>query len=164
MEKRQQKNTVVLKYDKRRYDGGSEIEMIRSIERKNRNEQLAQSYHASGLTSTEVSPSGNALETAGDVPQNAGQPTSARHDAASSKIVTTSVMETILMGPLEVVVGMVGMLTAGLAVATFRQAGNTEMTAQSQQVMRDCYKTFLKGLWDCFTTPVRVFQAKRQKV
>jgi hypothetical protein len=74
------------------------------------------------------------------------------------------VMETILMGPLEVTVGIVGMLTAGLAVATFRQAGNTEMTAQSQQVMRDCYKTFLKGLWDCFTTPVRVFRAKRRKV
>jgi hypothetical protein len=163
MEKRQQKNTVVLKYDKRRYDGGSEIEVIRSIERKNRNEQLAQSYHASGLTPTEMSPGRHALETSGDLPVDASQPNLVRHDAASSRIVTTSVMETILMGPLEVTVGIVGMLTAGLAVATFRQAGNTEMVAQSQQVMRDCYKTFLKGLWDCLTTPVRVFRAKRQK-
>jgi hypothetical protein len=153
MEKRQQKTAMILKYAKRRFDGGQEVDLIRAIERQNQTDQLGRMYgqpqdlHA--VTSSVSVP----LAPAAAV-QLENQP------AAGPK--PSKVWEAVIMGPLQIAIGMVGMLTAGLAIVTFRRVQNEVMLQQGQLIFRDCAQTFRKGLWDTLTTPVRVVKAIRR--
>jgi hypothetical protein len=71
--------------------------------------------------------------------------------------------EAAMRGPLQLCIGVVGMLTAVLAIVTFRRANNQPMLDQSLIVFKDCRQTFFKGFLDCFTTPVRVVKAGLKK-
>lgn len=151
MEKRhQQKTALILKYAKRRFDGGNEVELIRSIERQGQTDQLNRMYN--GVPQAEV-------PAAGSVPVTPVNQQPAATPNAELKF--SPMTEAILMGPLQLSVGAVGMLTSALAIVTFRQAKNEVMVKQAQQVFSDCAKTFQKGLCDLIATPVRVFKASR---
>jgi hypothetical protein len=160
MERRhQQKSALILKYAKRCYDGGPEIDLIRNIERQNQTDQMNRMYHGAnkaGVTRPECAHP----QTAGTVPFSQYNP--AQVDGNVAQVQFSPVAEAVLMGPLQVAVGLVGMLTAGLAILTFSQAKNEGMVQQSKQVFSDCAKTFKKGLWDTLCTPVRVFKASRR--
>ena len=153
MEKRQQKTALVLKYAKRRFDGGQEADLIRAIERQNQTEQLHKMYgtpQASMGLSMPVPPA-HAVKLDNSELKPVSQ--------ANSRF-----WETLMMGPLQVAIGCVGILTAGLAIFTFHRANNEEMLQQSKQVFSDCLKTLKKGLWDTLTTPIRVLKTRRVKV
>ena len=146
MEKRhQQKANLVLKYVKRRYDGGGEADLIRSIERQNQNEQLNRMYN------------GTPVQHAASVP------TPQEVVAPVEDLKFSPVTEAILMGPLQVAVGSVGMLTAALAVLTFHQAKNEVMVQQAKQIFNDCMGTFYKGIRDTLAMPVRIFKASQKE-
>ena len=153
MEQHQQKSAIILKYAKRRFDGGNECDLIRSIERQQDVEQLNRAYGASGAFSNAntgfVAPL-NLAPQAAPAPAQPAEPT--KRDKR------TQVLEAVVRGPLQVCIGVVGMLTAGLAIVTFRRTNNEAMLQQSNLVFADCLKAFRKGVWESFTTPVRVLK------
>lgn len=155
MEQRQQKSAIVLKYAKRRFDGGNECDLIKAIERQQDVDQLNRAY--SGAFTN--------LKTGFTAPLNlTPQPAAAAPQAAPVKPGKRSkVMEAAIRGPLQVCIGLVGMLTAGLAIVTFRRSRNEVMLEQSQIVFNDCVKAFRQGVWESFTTPVRVLKVALAK-
>jgi len=154
MERRhQQRANLVLKYVKRRYDGGGEADLIRSIERQTQNEQLNRMYQGAPVQQA---------ASAASVP--VAQGASIDPEAIQAEDLKLSpVTEAILMGPLQLSVGSVGMLTAALAILTFRQAKNDVMVQQAKQVFNDCMITFNKGLRDTLAMPIRLFKASQQE-
>lgn len=154
MEKRQQQTAMILKYAKRRFDGGQEVDLIRAIERQNHTDQLSRMYGQPEGAATVNSGVTVPLAPA-DAVQLENMP------AAGPK--PSRVWEAVIMGPLQIAIGAVGMLTACLAIVTFRRAQNEVMLQQGKLIFKDCAQTFRKGLWDTLTTPVRVFKASRAK-
>jgi hypothetical protein len=151
MEQHKQKSSIILKYAKRRYDGGPEIDTIRSIER-----QQVVSYlnklHKEAKTQEEA----KAAEPAPAVEPQVETPVSGQPSASTRK---SRVLHALMVGPVQVCIGLVGLMTAGLAIFTFRKVNNEQMLKQSKTLLNDCLGTFRKGLVDTLTTPVRVLKA-----
>ncbi len=139
-------NAMVLKFDKRRYDGGSEMELIQYIE----SGQLASSV-AMTAPSAPAPVSGASAATA-TVPAKGGSVS--KKPKARSK----QVLEVLVLGPMELAVGSVGILTSGLAVVTFAKMNNPEMEAQSKVVLRECVKTLIKGVIDTVFAPIKAIK------
>lgn len=153
MEQRQQKSALILKYAKRRFDGGGEIDLIRSIEVAQMNK-----LYNSPQTSINHSFSAplNLTATPTEAPKVQAQPV--------QRTPQSRMLEAAMRGPLQICIGVVGMLTASLAVITFKQAKNKPMQEQSWALFHDCRKGLQKGLVDCLTTPVRVVKAGLKKI
>lgn len=164
MEQREQKSGLVLKYGKRRFDGGNEIELIRTIERQKALKQLqelqkdnlsevqleiaskkeAQPVHENPITQTALPPAPVAVP--------------------SCKPLQARIFEAIVFGPLALCVGTIGAVTGLLAIVVFKHMQNDAMLEQSRQVLKDSSKTFRKGVVDSITTPVRVYKAIKNQV
>lgn len=136
-------NAMVLKFDKRRYDGGSEVELIQYIE-------------SGQLDSNMTNPVSPAFVQAGMAASAGSKPNA----SVSTKKKTRSkqVIEALALGPMELAVGSVGILTSGLAVVTFSKMNNPEMAAQSKVVLRECVKTLIKGAIDTAFAPVKAIK------
>ena len=63
-----------------------------------------------------------------------------------------------MIGPMELAVGAVGIMTSTLAIVTFTQMGNPQMAAQSKAVFKDCLITFLKGFQDTAFGPIKALK------
>ena len=124
----QQEKPLILRYDKRRYDGGVEIELIEYLEEQ-RALQLAEAKAQQAEEAT--------------VPVVEPQPHS-----RSQKI-----WGALLVGPMEMAVGAVGILTTTLAIFTFIQVKNTELADQSKAVFKECLKTFFQGIGHSLVAP-----------
>lgn len=157
MEKRQQKTALTLKYAKRRFDGGQEIDLIRAIERQNHTDQLNRMY---GEPQQGAS---NNVHTGVSVPLTPVHAVELENMPAPGPQ-PSAIWQAVIMGPLQVAIGAVGVLTACLALVTFRRVQNEVMVQQSRLILHDCAKTFRKGLWDTLTTPARVYKASLKKV
>lgn len=153
MEQGQEKSTIVLKYGKRRYDGGNEIELIRTIERQKALKQLnyLQKEH---LNEVQQDLNQKAAEGQDNPIQ---KPAHAQH--ATPKTKKNRILEALLIGPMKICVGLVGILTSALAIVTFGQMKNEAMVEQSRTVLKDCFKTLKKGFFDCAAAPVRACKA-----
>ena len=132
---------VVLKFAKRRYDGGTEIALINAIEKKRESAEFAQIQAKYMSTRPE-----------GGAPQPQPQPAPAADQPKPSDR-KTRVFQALVMGPLEICVGTVGMLTSLLAIVTFGYTKNPSLSQQSKTVFRDCVRTFFKGWLDTVTGP-----------
>lgn len=159
MEQRQQKAVTILKYGKRRFDGGNEAELIRTIERQQEVEQFNRLYYpehagSAGMSfSAPLSISPLTVQQTPEMSQPAPQPATR----------FSRFGEIALRGPLQICIGLVGLLTTGLAIVTFHRAQNHMMVAQSRAVFQDCLRTLQQGLWDTLMTPVRLVRAAMQK-
>lgn len=159
-------NSMVLKFEKRRYDGGSEIELIQYIENCNRynaaqgnnqqvmsqpmNPQMMQEPMVHSVPQQQqVQGQGESRSLAGTVQQFG-----ANEKASRSR----QVLETLALGPMEIAVGSVGILTSGLAIVTFSQMNNPEMAEQSKAVLKECTSTLLKGFVDTLWSPVKALK------
>jgi hypothetical protein len=151
MEQRQQKSVLTLKYAKRRFDGGNEAELIRNIEVS----QMNKLYSHTQAASTDFGDStfSAPLNLSPNLGVNAPTP------KVTKRSPQTRMVEAAITGPLQLCIGVVGMLTAGLAVITFGRADNQTMVHQSWVVFHDSRKTWIKGVKDCLSTPVRVIKA-----
>lgn len=145
---------IVLKFPKRRYDGGTEIALIQAIERKREAAQFAD-IQARYLKEAQArhpnlkrQPAPESAKTGRVNPKNAPKPDRKNR-----------VLQAIIMGPLEICVGLAGILTVGLAVFAFHQFKNPAMLTQSKTVFRDCVKTLGKGCKDTMLMPGRALQA-----
>lgn len=142
---------LALRFEKRRFDGGVELELIEQIEQQQAR-QLAQAglitHDGAGLSSRPQ-------------PQYRAQairPAQGNYASPQSQPRTKASMlwETIIVGPLQIAVGLVGMLTSVLALATFLKNKNEAMAQQSKQIMRDCSLTFVRGFLHMALMPVRL--------
>lgn len=113
---------VVLRFNKRRYDGGSEIKLIQYLEEKQR-------LHLTDSTKAPIKP----------IPCK---------KSASPRM--KRCLSALMMGPMEIAVGAVGILTAILAISTFRTSGNHQMLEQSHAIFKDCLKALLQGFGTSF--------------
>jgi hypothetical protein len=156
MEQRKQKPALVLKYGKRRYDGGPEVEAIRAIERQ---QAVAQMSHLQNRQ-RHLEPVQIQVESAPE-PVTLPQPAPVAQAAPATGSRKNRILEALLLGPMELCIGAVGIMTATLAIITFRRLNNAELLEQSRAVFRDCVKTFRKGLLDTLTTPVRALKAAK---
>lgn len=169
MEQNTQKSSMILKYAKRRYDGGPEIELIRSIERKQviaylnkiHNQESApvqaeiQQETAESLAPVIDKIEPQAVEPQAEVPvESVAAGKEAVKAARKSKV-----LHALVLGPVEICIGLVGLMTAALAIFTFRKVNNPQLLKQGQTLLADCGQTLQKGIWDTFTTPVRVLKA-----
>lgn len=156
MEQRQRKSSLVLKYAKRRFDGGNEADLINVIERQQDIEQLNKLYRHSGSAESmnfNFSAPLTLTQEPAAVPQpvvEQSKPSTVRHSKLG---------EIALRGPLQICIGLVGILTAGLAIVTFSRHKNDAMLEQSRVVLGECVKSLRKGCWDTVATPIKVLQA-----
>ncbi len=158
-------SSMVLKFDKRRYDGGSEIELIQYIENCYEKKPTdTQSLVSSAMrpipypatVSKEPKESGTngvtiAPETLSSSVQQMGSDLRTNTKQGRGK----QVLETLLLGPMEIAVGSVGILTSGLAIMTFSQVKNSNMVTQSKAVLKECTRTLLKGITDTLWAPIK---------
>lgn len=172
MERKQnQKSSIILKYNKRRFDGGSEIEQIRQIEYKQTVAQLDKLYgqqneQQANLRTNTLSNSAAAPNLAPALPpaQPLVEPVTELNELpapkSESKLDKRSqkLLEVWILGPMELCVGVVGMLTSLLAIFTFTRMQNEALVKQSKGVFKDCLKTFNKGLLDTVTAPVKALK------
>ncbi len=152
-------NELATELTERRFDGGTEIDLIAQIEAKQKNQQHNQPRSATprgvGKANHTTRPQahakaqslqGRAMET------NAGIPLEGR---ASKPNRIKHAVDTLMVGPLQIAVGIVGMLTSGLAMASFRKAGDEALQAQSKSIFKDCSLTLLIGLYYTVVSPLR---------
>ena len=132
--------TKVLKFPKRRYDGGTEIELIKAIERKQKTTKFAEIK-------------------AQHMAMNQKNEKSMPIDPPKKQTKKQKLFQAIMMGPLEIAIGLVGLLTTVLAVFTFTQFKNEAMAEQSRNVFDECLKTLSKGWFDTLTMPNKLLKA-----
>jgi len=156
MEKNNQKQIqpgLVLQYDKRRYDGGPEVEQIRLIEQQQ--ELLRQQQYAATLggyaTPPTVASAANALRppvAPTEAPLQAVEPA-----ICNEEVRTRRVQDILLTGPLSICVGFVGIFTSALALLVAARMKNPALQAQGRTVMSECTRSVRKGFIDTATIP-----------
>jgi hypothetical protein len=149
---------LILQYEKRRYDGGPEIELIRQIEERHlladmQAQMLATMAHDRHSSTTPVA----------EEPVAAVVQAVAHQQVPVSPVVKASrqrrVLEALLIGPMEIFVGILGICTTLLALATFSRSNNVAMQHESKVVLGECVQTLGQGVLHLFTSPVRVLTA-----
>lgn len=163
-------NSKVLKFPKRRYDGGTEIALIEAIEKKKKATSEASRFSeikamemktlqeqnkkawakTASRTEHKISEDKSEGVNKQSVPVTATQSEPIAQVKATKK---QKIFQALIMGPLELCVGMVGVITSLLAIMTFKYFNNEPMETQSKQVLEDCFKTINKGILDTVSMP-----------
>lgn len=157
-----------LKYDKRRYDGGTEISLIQYIEAKRlaaEKAKMARAYNASGNTAAAAQPGAATAQTAQTVGAQPGVTpvqnpmTSGLGNPATTPAGKVSkargLGHILLVGPLELTVSFAGILTSVLALAAFSFYKNEPLRQQSHMILKESLKMIKKGVKDCALAPWR---------
>lgn len=164
MEKQEKQASLVLKYAKRRFDGGSEIDQIRFIERHNaiaKLEKMAQLSETESPVSftlpiLEAPSAAEAVESLQAETPEVSAPVEAPVEAPISRL--TKIRNLCIAAPLAIAVGAIGAVTALLAIVVFQQANNLPLVEQARGILRDCRQTIKKGVLDTVSLPVRALQ------
>lgn len=144
-----QQKTIILHYDKRRYDGGSEIEVI---------EHLEAARHVSLQEAGRKALTESLAEQGENIQNDVNSAESVLQKQENKPCRSKRVMELLVMGPFEISVGFVGVLTTGLAIYTFNQVRNQQMVDHSKDVFRDCVKTLGQGLLHSLAGPFKALK------
>jgi threonine dehydrogenase-like Zn-dependent dehydrogenase len=127
----QQNHCLNLNAVKRRYDGDYAETLVDNAE------QYLKAMEQSMLATKPVA----------IVPGNTQQASSIQ------QVVTQKPLDCIIKGPLQICIGLVGMLTASLAIFTFKQAKQDALVQQSKYVFSESFKSVIKGIKDCLKSP-----------
>lgn len=159
----------IFQYDKRRYDGGSEIELIRQVEDNQQPRRVVVAFALPAGEAAQVGKNGVVHAQCPDIAMPFGLlPVQAKPlKTAKIKAHGTSRLskklrafgEALLIGPMEIVVGLLGIATTTLALSLFVKVYNQPMALQCKQVMKDCTKTLLQGIGHTVTAPGRAVLA-----
>jgi hypothetical protein len=144
---------LVLQYDKRRFDGGPEIEQIRLIEQQQ--ELLRQQQYAATLGGYATPPGLPNVATARPpiAPPEAPAQEAVAPIVDSTDARTRRVQDILLTGPLSICVGFVGIFTSALALLVAARMRNPALQAQGKTVMSECTRSVRKGFIDTATIP-----------
>ncbi|MDH4380111.1 MAG: hypothetical protein QE263_09435 [Vampirovibrionales bacterium] len=159
MKRRQQSvdlNNLVLECDTRRFDGGTEGELIRQIEERQRRQTILSGGSGGGRVTQPPSSQRMAIRS---------------HESPSSEGITAIplanrhpkrirlALDCLIVGPLQVAVGIVGVLTAVLALAAFIKSKDEALTAQSHHILKECSMTLARGVVETVLSPLKVLKA-----
>jgi hypothetical protein len=127
---------VTLKVDRPRFDGGIEIDLNKYFEAKRR---------ATAILPHAVSAAPEAAEAILD--HGLSAPNAPVDEAEEQAPISnySRIMHILLQGPLEIVVGLAGVLTTILALMTFSACRNQVLVAQSKVLFQDCGRMFVQG-------------------
>lgn len=150
-------NELLIDATHRRYDGGTEIELIQQIEAQQQRSQRqperptkkGHNSHKNHARKSKRPAKQQPLPVSNPVGREI--PLTNRQSAPRWK----HAVDTLLIGPLQIAIGAVGLLTSGLAMATFHKNKDEALVHQSKQVMKDCIKTFGTGFWFTAIAPIR---------
>lgn len=145
MEESRSELSKILKYQRRRFDGGSEMELIQAMEA---GQVLA--LKTIGPLTTE---STKVMDIVEDTPDLAPPP-AVPEQKASGKL--REIGYALLLGPVEILVGLVGLFTCTVAIGMFTHFKNQSLVTKSQTVLKDCLKTLVKGCKDTVLAPAKV--------
>lgn len=165
-------NELILDCNNRRFDGGTEIELIAQIEAQQaHHQQRPQPHHGRSSSAAHAT----AVKGAAQHKARATRPehSNLRHSslipaAETGRVIPLTnrqaprwkyAVDALLVGPLQVAVGFVGILTSILAMATFKKNQDEAMAAQSKQVFKDCSHTLLLGVLYTVLSPIRSLKA-----
>lgn len=161
MEKQQNQAGLILQYDKRRFDGGPEVEQIRLIEaqqailKEQQQQQTGQWHYAMPAPDSQVNLSESVASAAAT-----GQ---SRETPKTASGQSNKVRDAILVGPLSLGIGAVGIFTACLAIAVAYQMNNPVLLTQGRTVLSECGRTLRKGMLDTVSIPYRLLKAVSSK-
>ena len=150
---------IVLKFKKRRFDGGSEVALIKAFER-----QEARAQQSRLLIRTEpLSISPLSIPKDGGFAENRSkEPCEGPCESEITEVIKPEkepvlsknpYIEALCLGPLELCVGLLGIMTATLGIVTFGHLKNQDLAQQSRDVLQDCFKTIGKGMADTLAGP-----------
>lgn len=172
MEKQQKQPVMVLKYGKRRFDGGLEMLQIRMIERQ---QSIAKLKRMSELDASSL-PLSLDLAPPAETPDTLPTALSTEDATASNAVEEAALLDAIssenlpvvsplrqalgllLLGPLAICIGLVGLVVAFLVLVVCRCIANPPLKAQAHLVIQECVKTIQKGSADLLTAPRRALQ------
>lgn len=148
-------NELLIDATKRRFDGGTEIDLIAQIEAQQESSEL--DHKRDTHRSNRKKHAKRQHNTTGH--KHAHN----KRMAVSAEIPLTNrtavprwkyAADTLLLGPLQIAVGCVGILTSGLALATFAKNNDKHMVEQSKDVFFDCLKTLATGVFHLAISPI----------
>ena len=152
-------NNLVLECHTRRFDGGTEGELIRQIEDRQRRQAIL----AGG--------GGRMTQPTSSHDLSQGKVAIRSHSAPSAEGITATPLENrrpkrirlaldcLIVGPLQIAVGIVGILTAVLALAAFIKNKDEVLTAQSKHILKECGITLARGVLETVLSPFKVLKA-----
>jgi hypothetical protein len=138
-------NAIILHYKKRMYDGGTERELIQRIE-------------SSKNDANKVVPFDNPVSRPAKLPV---QESFTVEPPVTPTPKTTK--EIMISGPIGLMVGLVGILTALTAVGVFKLMSNAPMIVQSREILALSRKTALMGLKDTVKMPYTLIRHAMKK-
>jgi hypothetical protein len=133
---------IILNYKQRRYDGGPEMELIAYLESQHKQLEI-----------TEAGSMGTLLEDILDDEE-------AQLFAAPMSR-WRQMGEVLCIGPLELFVGILGMVTTGIAATVFSVFMNPTLSQQSRSVYTDCWETVKQGAVHMATAPLNLVRLVR---
>lgn len=163
---------IVLKFKKRFYDGEQEVELIKRLERRYQEMQFDENATqktgvAASSTTTGVRPS---LRVVNPKDHQEISPTAAPAEAVETVAETNAaskkqqILQALFLGPLEISVAILGVITAGFAMITFACFKNQELNQHSQVVLVECRKAFIRGIKNTISGPGKALQHLKKTV
>lgn len=151
-------NEFAAELTERRFDGGTEINLIAQIEARQEQGELPKTAKRNP-----VAKAGRASVPRGVTPQSDNARNTTLQEAVTAIPLQNRTqpnrvkmaMDTLLVGPLQIAVGAVGILTSGLAMASFCKSGDESLQQQSRAIFRDCSLTLLIGMFYTLVSPLR---------
>jgi hypothetical protein len=148
-------NELLIDATKRRFDGGTEIDLIAQIEAQQERSEL--NHKRDAHRSKHKKHAKRQHKTSGHKHANHNRPTVTADIPLTNRVAVPRwkyAADTLLLGPLQIAVGCVGILTSGLALATFAKNGDKHMVEQSKDVFIDCTKTLVTGVFHLAISPL----------
>lgn len=151
-------NNLVLECHTRRFDGGTEGELIRQIEERQRRQAILSG--GSGGRMTQPPASSRMTIRSQEAPSAEGItaiPLDNRLENGRPKRLRAA-FDCLIVGPLQIAVGIVGILTAVLALAAFIKNKDEALTAQSHHILKECVITLARGVLETALSPLKVLK------
>lgn len=157
---KKQRRPVVLKFKKRFYDGEQEAELIKRLERRYQEMHFDENGTPKVNAETPASTVDNVRPSLRVVNHSAASPVVAPTAAPAQPSVSKKhlILQALFLGPLEISVAILGVITAGFALVTFACFKNQELNQHSRVVLVECKKAFARGIKNTIAGPGKALQ------
>jgi len=167
-EKNAELNRMALYFKKRRFDGGSEVELIAQIEKQHMHhmalgramsQAMSQELLYALPSKSGLNPAQQARLQARVLERQARRRDRREAAVAASKVPCTktqtkkSILGIFLTGPLQLTVGVIGIVTLAIAKLASGPQSNPMIKAQCQKVWQDSKEALLQGIGTTLFSP-----------
>ncbi|MDX2085404.1 MAG: hypothetical protein SFZ03_08460 [Candidatus Melainabacteria bacterium] len=163
MSNQDDRQVVVLHYDKPRYDGGVEIDLASYLQFPELRSLTAAYGYRHPVAHTMAPDVLQALRHQQSLPHPAPAspnpaPSNVQNQPTAKQRRHIKAMQALLQGPLEIAVSLAGIVTTILAFMTFTLCRNELLLQQSKVLLKDCTRMMLKGLGNTLLGPTKALK------